>query len=91
MNFGGMYTKRYLRKFVKLNGTSRKQFQLGKSKELSNTEESIDDTDVEEAQPDLATGVFCVIRTKELDFQSRQICGHPVEYRSLGNRGKSEN
>ena len=67
---GGRYTKRYLRKFEKLNETSRKQVELGKGNELSSTDESIGNTDVEEAQPDLPTDALCVITTEELDFRS---------------------
>ena len=38
--------------------------------ELSSTDESVDDADVEEAQPVLTNGVLCVITTQELDFRS---------------------
>ena len=69
MSFGGRYTKRYLRKLEELNETSRKQDELDKCKELSSTNESIDDTDVEEAQPDMTTGVLCVTTNEELDFR----------------------
>ena len=70
VSFGGRYTKRYLRKFEKLNGTSRKQVELGKGNEISSTGESIGNTDVEEAQPDLTTNALCVITTEEIDFRS---------------------
>ena len=70
VSFVGRYTKRYLRKIEKLNETSRNHVELGKGKELSSTDESIDDTDVEEAQSDLTTGLLCVITPKELDFRS---------------------
>ena len=49
----------------KLKGTNRNQVELGKSKEFSKTDELIDNTDVDDAQPDLTTGVFCVILTEE--------------------------
>ena len=70
VSFGGRYTKRYLRKFVKLNERSRKQVELGKGKEISSTDESIGNTDVEEAQPDLTTDALCVIENEELNFRS---------------------
>ena len=70
VSFGGRYTKRYLRKFEKLNETSRKQVELGKGNELSSADESIDATHVEEAQPDLPTVALCVITNEELDFRS---------------------
>ena len=70
VSFGGKYTKRYLRKFEKLNERSRKQVELGKGKEISSTDESIGNTDVEEAQPDLTTDALCVITIEELDFRS---------------------
>ena len=70
VSFGGRYTKRYLRKFEKLNETSRKQVELGKGKEISSTDEPIGNTDVEEAQSDLPTDVLCVITNDELDFRS---------------------
>ena len=60
MSFGGRYTKKYLREFEKLHETSGKHVELGKCKELFSTDESIDDTGVEEAHPDLSTGVLCV-------------------------------
>ena len=69
MRFGGKYTKRYLRKFEKFE-PSRQQVELGKGKEFSRTDESIDGRDVEEVQPDLTTGVLCVITTNQLDFRS---------------------
>ena len=53
-----------------MNETSRKQVELGKGKELNSTDESIDDTDVEEAQLDSTTGVLCVTTSEELDFRS---------------------
>ena len=53
-----------------LNESSRKQVELGKGKELFSTDESIDNTDVEEAQRDLTTGVFCLITTDGFDFGS---------------------
>ena len=52
MSFCGRYTKRYLRKFEKLNETSRKQVEVGKGTKDSSTDESVEDTDVEEAQPE---------------------------------------
>ena len=61
-SFVGKYTKRYLRRFEKLNETSRTRVEIGKGKELSSTDETID-TDVEEAQPGLRTGVLCVMTT----------------------------
>ena len=70
VSFGGRYTKRYLRKFVKLNERSRKQVELGKGKEISSTEESVNNTDVEEAQLGLTTNALCVITTEEFDFWS---------------------
>ena len=70
VSFGGRYTKRYLRKFEKLNETSRKQVELGKGNELSSADESIDATYVEEAQPDLPTDALCVITNEKLDFRS---------------------
>ena len=69
-SFGGRCTKRYLRMFEKFDKTSKKQVELGTTKEISSTDESTDDTDLEEAQPDLTTGVLCVITTDELDFRS---------------------
>ena len=57
-------------KFEKLNETNRNQVDLGKGKELSVTDDSIDIIDVEEAQQDLTTGVLCVISSKELGFRS---------------------
>ena len=59
-----------MRKFEKLNETSRKQVELGKDNELSSADESIDATYVEEAQPDLPTDALCVITNEELDFRS---------------------
>ena len=56
--------------FEKLDERSRKQAELGKGKGISSTDESIDNTDVVEAQPDLTTGLLCVITTEELDFWS---------------------
>ena len=70
VSFGGRYTKRYLRKFEKLNERSRKQVELGKGNEFSSADESIDATYVEEAQPDLPTDALCVITYEELDFRS---------------------
>ena len=70
VSFGGRYTKRYMRKFVKLNERSRKQVELGKGNEISSTDESINNTDVKEAQPDLTTNALCVITTEEFDFRS---------------------
>ena len=49
-----------------MNKTSKKRVEIGKYKELSSADESIDDRDVEEAQPDLTT----VMTTEELDFWS---------------------
>ena len=57
-----------MQKFEKLNETNRKQVELGREKELSGTDESIGDTDVEEEQPDLTTGVLCVITTESWIF-----------------------
>ena len=65
-----MYTNIKLRKFGKLEEKSRKQVELGKGNEFSKTDELIDDTDVDEEQPDLTTAVFCVILTEELDVRS---------------------
>ena len=65
-----MYTKKYLRKFEKLNGTIREQVELCKGKKLSNTDESIDNTDEVEAQISLTTGVLCATSTEELEFWS---------------------
>ena len=45
-----------------------KQAELGKGKELSSTDESIDDTDVKEAQQDLITCLLCVITPRGRDF-----------------------
>ena len=59
-----------MRKFEKLNETSRKQVELGKDNELASADESIDATYVEEAQPDLPTDALCVITNEELDFRS---------------------
>ena len=70
VSYGGRYTKKYLRKFEKLNERSRKQVELGKGNELSSTDESIGNTDVVEAQPDLPTDALCVITTEEIDFRS---------------------
>ena len=70
VSFGGRYTKKYLRKFEKLNEKSRKKVELGKGKEISSTDESIGNTDVEEAEPDLTTNALCVITTEEIDFRS---------------------
>ena len=70
LSFGGRYTRRYLRKFVKLNERSRKLVELGKGKGISSTDESINNTDVEEVQPDLPTNALCVITNEELDFRS---------------------
>ena len=70
VSFGGKYTKRYLRKFVKMNERSGKQAELGKGKEISSTDESVKNTDVEEAQPDLTTNALCVITTEEFHFRS---------------------
>ena len=70
MSVGGRCTNRYLRKSGELNETSRKRVELGRGKELSSTDESIDNADVDEAQPDMTTGVLCVITTQELDFRS---------------------
>ena len=67
LSFGGRYTKR---KFKKLNETVREQVELGKGKEISSTDESVNNTDIEEAQPDLTTNALCVITTEELDFRS---------------------
>ena len=60
VSFGGIYTRSYWRKFEKLNETSREQVELGKGKELSSTDKSIDNRDVEETQPNMPTGVMCV-------------------------------
>ena len=70
VSFGGMYTKRYFRKFYKLNKASRKQVELDNGTEFSSTVKLMVDTKVKEAQPDLTTGVLCVITTEELDFRS---------------------
>ena len=70
VSFGGRYTKRCLRTFVKLNERSRNQVELGKGKEISSADESIDATYVEEAQPYLTTNALCVITNEELDFRS---------------------
>ena len=70
VSFGWRYTKRYLRKFVKLSERSRKQVELGRGKETSSTDESVNNTDVEEAQPDLTTNALCVITTEEFGFRS---------------------
>ena len=69
-SFGGSFTKRYLRKYEKLNEIIRKQVELGRGKAFCSTDESTDDTDLEEAHTDLATGVFCVITTGDFDFRS---------------------
>ena len=70
VSFNGRCTKRYLRKFEELNETSRKRVELGRGKELSSTDEPIENADVEEAQPGMTTGVLCVITTQKLDFWS---------------------
>ena len=70
VSVGGRYTKRYLGKFEKFNKTSREQVELHKGQELSSTDELIENTDVEEAQPDWTTVVLCAITTEELDFRS---------------------
>ena len=47
-----------------------KQAELGKGKELSSTDEPINDTNVEEAQPDLITCKLCVITPRSRDFMT---------------------
>ena len=64
-----MYTKSYLRNCENWKETIRKQVELGKGKEISSTDGSIEDKEVKEAQPNLTTGVLCVITTEELDFR----------------------
>ena len=54
----------------KLIETIRKHLKLVKGNELSSTDETIDDTNVEESQPELTTGFLCVITTEELVFRS---------------------
>ena len=92
VSFGGRYTKRYLRKFKKLNKTSRKQLELGKGKEYTSTDKLIVDTEVKEAQPDLTTGVLCVITTEELDFRSAldSEARAPLEQSKVINRMTSD-
>ena len=70
VSFGGSFTNKYLWELEVLNETSKKWVELSRGMELSSTDESMDDADVEEAQPVLTNGVLCVITTQELDFRS---------------------